>query len=42
MSAAKVAVLPKSPEIDPEFALATLRTVVARLNSSRAKSLRSA
>jgi hypothetical protein len=31
MSAAKIAVLPKSPEIDPEFALATLRTVVARL-----------
>ena len=31
MSAAKIAVLPKSPEIDPEFALAALRTVVARL-----------
>ena len=30
MSAAKIAIVPK-PEIDPEFALATLRTVVARL-----------
>jgi hypothetical protein len=30
MSAPKIAILPK-PEIDPEFALATLRTVVARL-----------
>jgi hypothetical protein len=31
MNAPKIAVVPKSPEIDPEFALATLRTVVARL-----------
>ena len=30
MTAAKIAIVPK-PEIDSEFALATLRTVVARL-----------
>jgi hypothetical protein len=31
MTAAKIAIVPKSPDIDPEFALATLRTVIARL-----------
>jgi hypothetical protein len=31
MTVAKIAIVPKSPDIDSEFALATLRTVVARL-----------
>jgi len=34
MTAAKIAIVPK-PEIDSEFALATLRTVVARLKLKR-------